>query len=148
MSSLITVASIYVIIFLRVMRQSIKKWKKIKGNIKSLDLIPAEEWHPGNIRINYSYEYEESSYSSNIVGIAHMLPFHLQYYKDDELYESLEREMDQGGKIDIWVNPETPSQSIITDQPWYGQDIVAIFGSISLWLSVYFVGKHYHFFLG
>lgn len=136
---------IYTFVFLRIMKIRIKKWAKLKGDVYKLETIPQEEWHQTSIRIGYSYQFEGARYTSDKVGIAHLLPFYLQYFKDDELFEGLKKLVDQDKQIDVWVNPKNPSQAIITDKSWHRHEATLYIVTILAWAVLYFAGKHYGF---
>jgi len=125
-------------------RAEIKKWVKNSAQVQNLETVIDSEGNTGGLKLKYKHLYEGQEFYGNRVCIADGIDTVesglASYYPD--IYDELRAAQKNESCITIWVNPDDPSQSMVSNRQSRGFEYF-LWAAVFLMLYIlYFMFSH------
>ena len=130
------IGSIHELTKLRKKRELIQNWIKWQATVLLLEFIDGEGVNM-RMRIRYQYAYQGKTYIGRTATFADLEDKPGWFLVDTDTTSYLPKEYDRmrtaqknEEPFDIWINPDCPSQSIITNVKLKGSEVAVIIMSV------------------
>lgn len=116
---------------LRLNREKTKNWITWRAKVLELEFLDIEP--TSKMQVCYTYEYKDKQYKNHIATLAD-LEEHPDWHLTDgysttyipDVYDCMRQAKKCDGFIEIWLNPDNPKESVITNTQFKGAEWFAM----------------------